>query len=232
MCFAVVAVVIELQLKQLNEEENSKIQIKGNFLLFEKSLSLLQQFVNMSSDDEDMECEYQLDSPEEEEVEEEETSLSLPQALPSVSQAKYNTAYELFQKWNMVNGATPVTENVLLKYFADLTKRSKPTTLFAVLSMLKATLRINDGIDIAPWSKLFGFVKTQNAGYIPTKANLFTKEEIEKFIDKAPDEEWLDAKVKRMEGKQSASFTLVLKVKLKLSSLLVGRLHIWSERCL
>lgn len=134
--------------------------------------------------------EYQPDTPEDEE-----SSLSLPTALTARSKAKYNVAYDNFQKWNTVLGATPVSETVLMKYFTELAEKSKPTTLFAIYSMLKATMRINDNIDISSYSALLKFLKQQNVGYTPVKSHLFTKEEIEKFINEAFDEDWLHYKV-------------------------------------
>ena len=143
----------------------------------------------MSSEDEDMECEYQSDASEEE------TPSSLPQALPSISQAKYNSAYSNFQKWNMAKGTTPITESVLIKYFMELAEQNKPSSLYAFYSMLKATLRINDSINISSWSRLRDYLKSQYSGYKPGKAKPFTRKEIEKFIYEAPDEKWLDLKV-------------------------------------
>lgn len=137
-----------------------------------------------------MECEYQS---------EEETDSFLSQALPSASKSKYEKAYDDFQKWNVVKGAIPITENVLLKYFRELAVRSRPTTLSVIYSMLKGTLRINDGIEISSYLELLNFIKTKNASYKPKKAKLFTKEEIEKFLTEAPDEYWLALKV-RLNG--------------------------------
>ena len=143
----------------------------------------------MSSENEDMECEYQPDTSEDE------TTSSLPQALPSLSQAKYNVAYDNFQKWNMTKGTTPISESVLMKYFTEMAESSKPTTLWGIYSMLKATFRINDNIDITSWLKLRDFIKKQNSGYKPATAKLLTRTEIDKFINEAPDEKWLDLKV-------------------------------------
>lgn len=133
--------------------------------------------------------EYQSDSPEEE------NNLSLRSALPSRSQAGYKTVYKFFQKWNAENGSAPVSESLLMKYFRELAEKSKPTTLCRIFSMLKATLGTNDNIDISSYSTLLKFIKKQNAGYTPAKSKLFTKEEIEKFINEASDEDWLHCKV-------------------------------------
>lgn len=137
----------------------------------------------MSSDDEDMECDTQ------------DSFVKPNTVLPVVSQSKYNRVYQLFQKWNKSQGWCTVTENLLIKYFEELATKCKPTSLFAIYSMLKATLRINDDINIGTYNKLLDFLKDKNAGYQPVRAKVFTEEEIEKFINEAPDDRWLDVKV-------------------------------------
>ncbi|XP_037024950.1 uncharacterized protein LOC119066533 isoform X1 [Bradysia coprophila] len=138
----------------------------------------------MSSDDEDMDAEA-ADS----------FNKTTYQALPPVSQAKYQNAYQVFQKWNKSNGWCAISEDLLMKYFVELNAKSKPSTLFAIFSMLKATFRINDDIDIAKYSKLIEYIKGRNASYKPAKAKIFTDEEIERFVNEAPDDRWLDVKV-------------------------------------
>ncbi|KAG4068899.1 hypothetical protein HA402_005047 [Bradysia odoriphaga] len=116
-------------------------------------------------------------------------------SLPANSQAKYNLTYQIFQKWNKSNGWTAISEELLIKYFTELETKNKPPTLVAIFSMLKATFRINDNIDIGGYSKLLEFLKQKNAGYKPSTTLLFTDDEIEKFLNEASDDLWLDVKV-------------------------------------
>ncbi|KAG4068834.1 hypothetical protein HA402_004982 [Bradysia odoriphaga] len=139
----------------------------------------------MFSEDEDMEYDIPLIK----------AGSSNAEAVAPKANPKYSKVYEDFQKWNETNGATPVTESVLMKYFTELAEKSKPSTLFVYHSMLKSALRINDNIDISTYSTLINFLKGKNAGYKPVKATVFTEEEIDKFINEAPDEQWLDVKV-------------------------------------
>lgn len=117
--------------------------------------------------------------------------------LPSVSKVKYNKAYQHFQKWKKTKRANSLTPKVLLDYFTELAVRSKPSTLWVTYSMLKATLKFNDDVDIGTYTRVLEFLKEQNVGYKPTKVPVFTDEQIEKFINEAPDEQWLDVKVRR-----------------------------------
>lgn len=109
--------------------------------------------------------------------------------------AKYNSTYQQFIKWKTSTGNHTISEDVLLEYFTDLATRSKPTTLFAIYSMLKSTFRSNEGIDISNYSRLLEYLKEKNAGYRPIKAKAFTDDEIERFVSEAPDDRWLDVKV-------------------------------------
>lgn len=142
----------------------------------------------MSSDDEDMEFDTPL-------AQMKGDSMQLGSGVPVKPNPKYNRLYEDFQKWNKKKGATPVTESVLLKYFSELAEKSKPTTLWVYHTMLKSTLRINDNLDISSYTTLISFLKEKSAGYKPFKATVFTEEDIEKFINEAPDDRWLDVKV-------------------------------------
>ncbi|XP_037024962.1 uncharacterized protein LOC119066538 [Bradysia coprophila] len=143
------------------------------------------------SSDEDEDMYYNPDTPEES------TKTSI---VPALSKNKYQKAYDDFQKWNKLKGGTPVTQKILLKYFTDLAEKHKPTTLWAYYSMLKATLRTNDNLDITSWSQLLDFLKRKNAGYKPVKATCFTETQLETFMNEAPDTEWLDVKVATIFG--------------------------------
>lgn len=147
----------------------------------------------MYSEDEDMDGEFQPDPTDA--VNKSDNSAATVQDLPYNSKDKYNRAYDHFQKWRKSNGVTTVSQNVLMDYFTDLAEKSKPSTLMVFHSMLKATLRSNDNIDISSYSKLYDFLKRKHVGYKPDKSKLFTDEDIERFITEAPDEDWLDVKV-------------------------------------
>lgn len=154
----------------------------------------------MSSDDDDMEY-----FPEEEEDEEEvykplaksaTTATVTNHSIHPLTIAKYNSTYVHFKKWMKTNGVLSVAEKVLLDFFTEIEQKSKPSTLWAYYSMLKTTLKSKDNIDISTWTTLTDYLKLKNIGYKPAKAKVFTKEEIDKFIDEAPDDYWLDIKVR------------------------------------
>jgi hypothetical protein len=57
--------------------------------------------------------------------------------------------------------------------------------------MVKKTLNLKNGINIEKMSKLRPFLKRQNDDYTPKKLRVLTKEQIERFMNFAPDNKYL-----------------------------------------
>lgn len=116
--------------------------------------------------------------------------------LPAKSKGRYQKVYDNFQKWKSVKKATSNSERVVLSYLSELEKSNKkPTILWATYSMLKSTLKLYDKIDIEKYSSVTAMLKKFSHGYVPKKALTFTEEEVQDFLDNAPDVIWLDVKV-------------------------------------
>ncbi|XP_031332895.1 uncharacterized protein LOC116163187 [Photinus pyralis] len=92
-------------------------------------------------------------------------------------------------------GTYSFSENVVLGYFLDLSKKMKPSTLWANYSMLKATLMLKQNVDITSYNKLRAYLKKQSVGYKAKKSKVFTNEQIREFMMNAPDDTYLMAKV-------------------------------------
>jgi len=100
-------------------------------------------------------------------------------------------------KWCNEKNATSVSERTVLAYFLELSKKSKPSTLWAYYSMLRTTIKINGGsVDIGTYPKLMAYLKRISVGYQPKKARVFTEDELKTFLSSAPDCEWLAVKVR------------------------------------
>jgi integrase len=93
-----------------------------------------------------------------------------------------------------------VTENVCLAYFADRAKHVKPSSPWSEYSMVKSSLLIKKNIDLKHFFKLTAFMKRQSAGYQCKKSKVFSKDQIYKFINEAPDETYLMMKVVSIFG--------------------------------
>lgn len=61
--------------------------------------------------------------------------------------------------------------------------------------MLKDTINIKNDTDIAKYPKLKAFLNRQSDGYKAKKAKILTADQINEFIIKAPNEEYLYLKV-------------------------------------
>ncbi|KAJ8915445.1 hypothetical protein NQ315_003206 [Exocentrus adspersus] len=61
--------------------------------------------------------------------------------------------------------------------------------------MLKCTLNAKENVNIRKFSKLIPYLKSKSVGYRPKKSRILTKEEIERFLQEAPDSRFLLEKV-------------------------------------
>ncbi|XP_074026011.1 uncharacterized protein [Leptinotarsa decemlineata] len=80
-------------------------------------------------------------------------------------------------------------------YFEDLAKTSKPSSIWAIYSMLRKTLNVKKNLDISKYSKLRASLKHKSDGYKSKKSSTLTSEQINQFIKEAPDSKYLFSKV-------------------------------------
>lgn len=116
--------------------------------------------------------------------------------LPAKSKQRYETMYQLFEKWQASNQTNLFSEDVLLVFFRELSATKSPSTLWSSFSMLKSMIKQQQSIDIGKYTNLLAFLKDQSKGYITVKAKVFTDDEIAKFINEAPDVIYLATKVR------------------------------------
>lgn len=115
--------------------------------------------------------------------------------LPAKSRSNYNKCYHEFMEWKMNKNATSFSENVLLAYFQELSEKYKVSSMWVKYSMIKSTLNIYNEVDITKYSKLIAFLKRNSQGYKGKKSKTFTAEQINKFLNEAPDTLYLFTKV-------------------------------------
>ena len=87
------------------------------------------------------------------------------------------------------------SETVLLAYFSEMAQQQKPSTVWSNYSMIKSMLQSNNNVDISKYFKPITFLKQNGKGYTPKKAAIFTNTQISNFLNNAPDEVYLMAKV-------------------------------------
>lgn len=118
--------------------------------------------------------------------------------LPDKSKKIYTMAYNTFKGWRRDKKTNSFCEDVMLAYFADLSKKYACTSLWSTYSMLKTTINAYNNIDISKYTKLISYLKKQSRGYIPKKSAVFEKEHISKFLSEAPDTDYLCEKVREI----------------------------------
>lgn len=164
-----------------------------------------------------------------------EASEASKQLLPSKSKARYDQIYNDYTEWKKLKNATSNSERTVLSYFSEMAKTKdgkkglKPTTVWAKYSMLKATLKIYEKVDISTYQSLTAFLKRKGEGHVKKKAKTFTEEQIQHFIDNAADEIWLDVKVPNLTFLHSRYNALALHTLYSL--FMIGSLrvlHLWS----
>lgn len=133
---------------------------------------------------------------------EEAADVACSSLLPERSKKRYEVTYALFKKWcDAKKLVIHTTESVLLAYFLELSKKyTSPASLWCEYSMLRSTISLNDNVDISKYTKLKAFLKNKNTGYRPKKSEVFTIEDIAKFLSEAPDETYLMKKVVAIMG--------------------------------
>jgi hypothetical protein len=75
-----------------------------------------------------------------------------------------------------------ITEEVLLAYFEQESRKLKGLSLWSFFSMLTSTVQLKKNIEINKYASLITFIKRKSTGQVSKKSDIFTKQEIEKFL--------------------------------------------------
>lgn len=126
---------------------------------------------------------------------EEITNKNCEQLLPVQSKEKYYSVYQKFQAWRKTKDVT-ISEKVMLNYFTELMESMQPSSLWAMYSMLKTTIKIYEQRDIGAYSNLVALLRRNSENYTPKKSSVLSDENIEKFLNEAPDDQFLVIKVR------------------------------------
>ncbi|XP_047986625.1 uncharacterized protein LOC125226633 [Leguminivora glycinivorella] len=120
--------------------------------------------------------------------------------LPQKSRKQYEKTYKYFMDWLATKNTKSLTENTLVLYFEHLSTKFKPVSLWTFYSMLKITINMKHKVDISKYDKLLSLLKRKCEGYKGKKSMTFLPEEIEKFLNEAPDKQYLIEKVTLIFG--------------------------------
>lgn len=120
--------------------------------------------------------------------------------LPDKSGRLYRECYKQFLEWQVPRGTTSVSEDTMLVYFAEMSKKFKPSSLWAKYSMLKSTILNSRNVDIGKYKQLSTFMSKNSKGFVSNKSKILTPRDIEKFLAEAPDSRYLATKVALILG--------------------------------
>lgn len=105
--------------------------------------------------------------------------------------------YKKFNDWCTSKMIDKPTESDCMAYFVERANSVKPSSLWAEYSMINSSLVGEKGVDLKQFSSLTEFMKRQALGYQSQRkcSKLFTKDQIIRFINEAPDDKYLMMKV-------------------------------------
>lgn len=115
--------------------------------------------------------------------------------LTEKSKKVYEKLYKQFMDWRNAKNISSFTENDLLAYFHELQQKMKPSSLWTHCSVIKSVLNVRHNVDISGYRKLYALLKQKSAGYIAKKSKTFSPDQIKRFLDEAPDFNFLCSKV-------------------------------------
>lgn len=123
--------------------------------------------------------------------------------MPKKSRGVYENAYRRFMDWKHEKNIRVISEAMLLGYFNFLSRSMKPSSLWAMFSMLKSTLNAKEDVNIGSYHKLIAFLKNNGKGYRAIKSSVFTSNNVLDFLEYAPDDRFLATKVSKTFRKSS-----------------------------
>lgn len=115
--------------------------------------------------------------------------------LPSTWPQTYKCAYEAFAKWKRIHKISLSTQSIVIAYFMELRRKCQPSSLWPTYSMLKSTLKVKEKIDLDQYHTLKAFLNITSKSFKAKRTNVFSAENIAKFLNEAPDYVFLATKV-------------------------------------
>ena len=119
------------------------------------------------------------------------TPSQLDSLQPLKTASAYKREYKMFLNWAIDNNYLICEETLI--YYTDYLQNIQnmaPNTIRSKISMVKKELLIN-GKRLESCDVLDLKIKRINTGYVPTKAEIFSQDQIELFLREAPNEEYI-----------------------------------------
>ncbi|XP_066139031.1 uncharacterized protein [Euwallacea fornicatus] len=114
---------------------------------------------------------------------------------------RYQAEYNRFVHWCTIQNIESYTEDVILRYFEEMSQTYSCSSLWVFYSMLKCTLLRYHNVSMETFTKLRSFLKGIARDPHSKKYKSFTDEEFERFLVEAPDSTYLATKVALILGR-------------------------------
>ncbi|KAJ8915477.1 hypothetical protein NQ315_003240 [Exocentrus adspersus] len=129
-----------------------------------------------------------------------EANSALSKIIPEKSKLLYEKEYINFCEWRNKKQVRGVNDKIIMAYISEKSKRVKSSSLWSYYSQLKKMLSVKENVDISRFHQVTAFLKHKSTGYKPKKSRVFTREDLEKFLDTAPDINYLLLKIVLIMG--------------------------------
>ncbi|XP_014216390.1 uncharacterized protein LOC106645125 isoform X1 [Copidosoma floridanum] len=116
------------------------------------------------------------------------------------SRQTYQKRYNDFINWQQTSNNVSFDEDTLLTYFHEISENKNSASLYAKYSMLKTMLNVEKNVDIDKYERLKAFLKEKHGGYKAKKAQVFSLNDVSRFLTEAPDHIYLAEKVALIIG--------------------------------
>jgi integrase len=121
--------------------------------------------------------------------------------LPDSSKDLYLKEYNRFKNWCKEKKCPNyLSSSIIESYFKELSEQYVPSTLWSKFSMLKKTLLIFDKFELTNWNKISQWLKNQDKYHKRKKATTFSRQEIDLFLEQAPDDSYFIHKLAFLIG--------------------------------
>ena len=104
--------------------------------------------------------------------------------IPKKSALRYETLFLQMQEWKRVNGLpeNDYTQDTLLVYFDEISKRYAPSTLWTHYSAIKKVLKVQKDVSIKGYENLQDLLKINSSGHVPKKSQASLLTFIKNFL--------------------------------------------------
>ncbi len=127
---------------------------------------------------------------------EEATADAISTVVPEKSKAIYELAYKHFNEWLQSKKITSVSEKVMLAYFNIKSKTLQSSSMWSLFSKLKCMINLHSEVNIGHYTQLVAFLKRKSVAHKAKKSKILTRNDFERFIKEADDNEHFLLKVK------------------------------------